>query len=86
MYIYDDAGSGSTEPLRVVEGDIVTVHWKCLNDQGEVLDSSEASDEATTFEVGAGDVVGNQLFEAFDQAVRGLAVGETIGIKVCQRY
>lgn len=86
MYIYDDAGSGSTEPLRVVEGDIVTVHWKCLNDQGEVLDSSEASDEATTFEVGAGDIVGNQLFEAFDQAVRGLAVGETIGIKVCQRY
>eukprot|EP00889_Picochlorum_renovo_P003315 jgi/Picre1/30345/NNA_005709.t1 len=29
----------------------------------------------------AGDIVGNQLFEAFDEAVRGLSVGETIGIK-----
>lgn len=59
------------------------MHWKCLNEQGEVLESSKASDEPTTFEVGAGDIVGNQLFEAFDEAVRGLAVNETIGIKVC---
>lgn len=66
-----------------MEGDIVTVHWKCLNEQGEVLESSKASDEPTTFEVGAGDIVGNQIFEAFDEAVRGLAVNETIGIKVC---
>ena len=73
----------ASDPLRAVEGDIVTVHWKCLNEQGEVLESSKASDEPTTFEVGAGDIVGNQLFEAFDEAVRGLAVNETIGIKVC---
>ena len=69
-------------PLRAVEGDIVTVHWKCINDAGEVLESTRASDEPTSFEVGAGDIVGNRLFEAFDEAVRGLAKGDSIGIKV----
>lgn len=68
--------------MRAVEGDIVTLHWKCINDAGEVLESSRASDAPTTFEVGAGDVVGNRLFEAFDEAVRGMAVGESLGIKV----
>jgi len=68
--------------MRAVEGDIVTVHWKCVNEAGETLESSRASNEPTTFEVGAGDVVGNRLFEAFDEAVRGLAVGETMGLKV----
>ena len=65
-----------------MEGDIVTVHWKCINDAGEVLESTRASDEPTSFEVGAGDIVGNRLFEAFDEAVRGLAKGDSIGIKV----
>ena len=69
------------ESLTAQEGDIVTIHWSCLNDQGEVIDSSKATGEPTTFEVGAGDIVGNQLFEAFDEAVRGLSPGETIGIK-----
>jgi FKBP-type peptidyl-prolyl cis-trans isomerase 2 len=67
--------------LTAQEGDIVTIHWSCLNDQGEVIDSSKTAGEPTTFEVGAGDIVGNQLFEAFDEAVRGLSPGETIGIK-----
>ena len=66
---------------RAQEGDIVTIHWSCLNEQGEVLETSKTADEPTTFEVGAGDIVGNQLFEAFDEAVRGLSVGESLGIK-----
>lgn len=81
------------------EGDIVTVHWKCFSEEGEVgvpvtpaltdrgclppgwsqrciavtlppvsrsvqlLESSEQAEEPTTFEVGAGDIVGNRLFE-----------------------
>jgi FKBP-type peptidyl-prolyl cis-trans isomerase 2 len=35
-----------------VEGDLVTLHWQCENEEGEVLESTRASDEPTTFEVG----------------------------------
>jgi FKBP-type peptidyl-prolyl cis-trans isomerase 2 len=52
-----------------------------MNQDGEELENSRVSaDEPTTFEVGAGDIVGNRLFEAFDDAVRGLAVGEIASI------
>lgn len=65
-----------------VEGDLVTVHWKCINEEGVVLENSRDSEEGpTTFEVGAGDIVGNRLFEAFDAAVRGMAVGDVTSIK-----
>lgn len=47
-----------------------------------MLESSRANDEPATFEVGAGDVVGNNLYQAFDEAVRGLAVGDKVRIKV----
>lgn len=65
-----------------MEGDIVSLHWRCMNEGGEVLESSDASGEPTTFEVGAGDIVGNPVFEAFDEAVRGMAVGESATITV----
>lgn len=54
----------------------MTLNWKCFSEEGELLESSDQNEEPTTFEVGAGDIVGNRLFEAFDEAVRGLAVGE----------
>lgn len=67
----------STAPIVAVEGDIVEIHWTCTNQDGEELENSRLSaDEPTSFEVGAGDIVGNRLFEAFDDAIRGLAVGE----------
>ena len=75
-----DPGSGSGG-LTAQVGDTVTLHWSCLDDHGNVMESSRTSGEPTTFEVGAGDIVGNELFEAFDEACRGLSVGETIGIK-----
>lgn len=75
------AASEDIAPQQAREGDIVTIHWSCLNDKGEILETSKTAEEPTTFEVGAGDIVGNQLFEAFDEAVRGLSVGESIGIK-----
>jgi FKBP-type peptidyl-prolyl cis-trans isomerase 2 len=63
----------------------VTLHWTCRNENGEVLESSKAPNEPATFEVGAGNIVGNRIFEAFDEAVRGLAVGETVSIKVSKQ-
>jgi FKBP-type peptidyl-prolyl cis-trans isomerase 2 len=76
------SSSTAPAPMRAVEGDIVTLHWRCINENGEVLESSRASDDPTSFEVGAGDIVGNRLFEAFDEAVRGMALNETAVIKV----
>jgi len=42
-----------------------------------VLESSRDAGEPLTFEVGAGEMMGNKLFQGFDEAVRGLAVGQT---------
>ncbi len=77
--------AATPEPVCAVEGDIVTMHWQCINEAGEVLESTRTTDEPTTFEVGAGDVVGNRLFEAFDEAVRGMAVGDnaTLRVRTC---
>ena len=77
--------AAGTSPLRAVEGDIVTLHWTCCNENGEMLESSNPPNEPATFEVGAGNIVGNRIFEAFDEAVRGLAVGETVSIKVSKQ-
>lgn len=68
--------------VRAEEGDIVTLTWRCLDDDGNVIGDSDEGEEPTTFEVGAGDIVGNRLFEAFDEAIRGVAVGEMVRIKV----
>jgi FKBP-type peptidyl-prolyl cis-trans isomerase 2 len=77
-----DAVCSSTDGPRKAEvGDVVSIHWACLDESGATIETSRTSGEPTTFEVGAGDIVGNELFEAFDEAVRGLSVGETIGIK-----
>eukprot|EP00195_Chlamydomonas_chlamydogama_P016531 CAMPEP_0202908502 /NCGR_PEP_ID=MMETSP1392-20130828/46254_1 /ASSEMBLY_ACC=CAM_ASM_000868 /TAXON_ID=225041 /ORGANISM="Chlamydomonas chlamydogama, Strain SAG 11-48b" /LENGTH=193 /DNA_ID=CAMNT_0049597885 /DNA_START=160 /DNA_END=742 /DNA_ORIENTATION=+ len=58
-------------------GDIVAVHFYCKDDEGQVLESSRDAGEPLTFEVGAGEMMGNKLFQGFDEAVRGLAVGQT---------
>jgi hypothetical protein len=34
------------------------------------------------FEVGAGEIVGNALFQAFDGALRGLGVGEAVELQL----
>lgn len=49
----------------------------------KVLDSSRVEEdgrrgEPLTFEVGAGDVFGNELFQAFDEVVRGRAAGDVV--------
>ncbi|GMH35673.1 hypothetical protein BSKO_03541 [Bryopsis sp. KO-2023] len=74
-------GGGTEGRQRVVEGDIVTVHYVCRGPDNEVLDSSRDRDESISFEVGAGDVVGNKLFQGFDEAVRGLQKGESVELE-----
>ncbi|KAL0032927.1 hypothetical protein WJX77_006944 [Trebouxia sp. C0004] len=77
------AGSSSSSQGRTaeaearvaVEGDTVTVHYKCMNPKGEIVETSD-SNEPLTFEVGAGEIFGNKMFQAFDAGVRGLHIGE----------
>ena len=82
LFLNADTGTAPAPMLTAEEGDIVALHWSCVNEAGEELDSSRASDDPTTFEVGAGNIVGNRLFEAFDEAVRGMTLGESAVIKV----
>ena len=63
-------------PLVAVEGDTVSIHFTCKGPDGAVLETTRASNEPLSFEVGAGEVMGNPLFQAFDGAVRGLGVGQ----------
>lgn len=69
------------KPLVAVGGDLVTLHFVCKTPQGEVLESTREKGEPLTFELGAGEVVGNALFQSFDAAVRGLAVGDKVEIE-----
>ncbi|GLC44504.1 hypothetical protein PLESTB_000066100 [Pleodorina starrii] len=59
-------------------GDIVSINFVMRDEDGQVLQSS-ATDlgEPLSFEVGAGEMMGNRLFQGFDEAVRGMAVGQT---------
>lgn len=53
----------------------MTVRYKCMNPKGEIIETSDSS-EPLTFEVGAGEIMGNKMFQAFDAGVRGLQIGE----------
>lgn len=57
-------------------GDVVRIAFGVETEDGEVL-RDVAAEEDVTFEVGASDVMGNPLFKAFDEAVRGMRVGES---------
>lgn len=67
--------TAEAEARVAVEGDTVTVHYKSMNPKGEIVETSD-SNEPLTFEVGAGEVFGNKMFQAFDAGVRGLHIGE----------
>lgn len=54
---------------------MVSVHFTLKDEAGEVLEQSEA-DDPLTFEVGAGELMGNPLFQGFDAAIRGLQEGD----------
>eukprot|EP00873_Tetraselmis_striata_P017814 jgi/Tetstr1/438078/TSEL_026703.t1 len=69
-------------PQVAVEGDVVRVRYVCCDETGEVMERSEdAEPEGISFEIGAGDIVGNPFYQGFDAAVRGLAVGQTVELE-----
>lgn len=76
------AEDAATNTPIAQEGDVVTISWRCMDQDGNLLGHSDEEDDPTTFEVGTGDIVGNKLFEAFDEAVRGLSLGERVNIRV----
>lgn len=61
---------------RVKDGDTVRVHYTGRLDDGTEFDSSR-DDDPLEFKVGAGEVIAG-----FDDAVRGMAVGETKTVRV----
>ena len=74
-------GNGEASPPTPTQPATVVVEDPTKKKKYQVLDSSREGDgrgEPLTFEVGAGDVFGNELFQAFDEVVRGRAAGETV--------
>ena len=67
---------GCSNGRVVKEGDAVAVHYHGTLDNGEVFDSSRER-APLTFIVGGG-----QMISGFDKAVRGLAVGETVTVRL----
>ncbi len=73
----DSASEGETTSdtdggFMVQDGDLLEVHYVGTLDDGSVFDSSRESDTPFTFTVGTG-----QVIAGFDEAVRGLKVGDT---------
>ena len=63
------------EPARI--GDLVRVHYTGRLDDGKVFDTSRDGGEPLEFTVGAG-----QVIPGFDDAVRGMSVGESKTIEI----
>ncbi len=63
-------------PETAKKGDTVSVHYTGRLEDGEVFDSSEGG-EPLEFEVGAGDVIAG-----FDEAVRGMSIGDKRTIEI----
>ena len=74
--------SCSTEERVAVDGDTVTVHYTGTLDDGTTFDSSRQRDPFS-FELGQG-----QVIQGFDEAVKGMAVGEikTVTIPAADAY
>ncbi len=75
-----DAGtalSTTAGGFMVQDGDLVEVHYDGTLDDGSTFDSSRERGTPYTFTVGAGEVI-----PGFDDAVRGLKVGETRTVRI----
>lgn len=62
---------GGAPTLEVEDGDTVDVHYVLTDPSGAVIDSSRETGTPFTFTVGSG-----QVIAGFDDAVRGLSVGD----------
>ena len=63
--------------LMVQDGDLVEVHYDGTLDDGSSFDSSRERDTPFSFEVGTG-----QVIPGFDEAVRGLKIGESREVRI----
>lgn len=68
-------GGGEAGPAQ--DGDSVTVHYVGTLDDGSQFDSSRDRDEPLPFVVGS-----DQVIAGFDEAVRGMAVGDTVTVRI----
>ena len=66
-----------TPPQVAGEGDTVSVHYVGTLDDGSQFDSSRTRGQPLRFTLGA-----NEVIEGFDQAVLGMAVGETTTVRI----
>jgi FKBP-type peptidyl-prolyl cis-trans isomerase 2 len=73
----DDAPSDSDGGFMVQDGDLVEVHYDGTLDDSSTFDSSRERGETFSFTVGTG-----QVIPGFDDAVRGLAVGESRTVRI----
>ena len=69
----NDAGG----TLMVQDGDLVEVHYDGTLDDGSTFDSSRERGTPFSFEVGTG-----QVIPGFDEAVRGLRIGESREVRI----
>jgi hypothetical protein len=78
------APAGSSGAAAVAtEGDVVTIHFEARSADGALVETTRGDGgEPLTFEVGAGDVMGNPIFRALDGAVRGLPVGGAVELEL----
>ena len=81
IFLFAFASCG-TEERVAVDGDTVTVHYTGTLDDGTTFDSSRQRDPFS-FELGQG-----QVIQGFDEAVKGMAVGEikTVTIPAAEAY
>ena len=71
-------GGGNSPPPTVAgEDDVVSVHYVGTLDDGSPFDSSRTRGQPLTFTLGTGEVI-----VGFDEAVLGMAVGETITVRI----
>ncbi|MEA2009668.1 MAG: peptidylprolyl isomerase, partial [Actinomycetota bacterium] len=69
----DDTGGA----FMVQDGDLVEVHYDGTLDDGSTFDSSRERETPFSFEVGTG-----QVIPGFDEAVRGLKIGESREVRI----
>jgi len=69
--------TGSNGGFMVQDGDLVEVHYSGTLDDGSTFDSSRERGAPRSFTVGTGEVI-----PGFDEAVRGLAVGDSRTVRM----
>ncbi|HHC08411.1 MAG TPA: peptidylprolyl isomerase [Actinobacteria bacterium] len=69
--------SSVADGLVAGDGDLVEVHYVGTLDDGTQFDSSRERGRPLSFVVGAG-----QVIPGFDEAVRGMRVGETVTVRI----